>query len=184
MPIAAGLRGEFCDNYEFPGWQKLLLTILGTLPQAVARFTISRFETINGLHPNVMDEFSVDDLVRQRLGDYALLSGPFPVITVGAALGGATTYLSLALGGPFLPQAFVTTLKGGSLTGDVYEYLHRSLETALRLADENPGLMTIQHYDPIHDGWMTRFVNHLRFKLLDLPPAYAEFIKSMPETRG
>jgi hypothetical protein len=182
--VAAGLRGEFCDNYEFPGWQKMLLTILGTLPQGVARFTISRFETINGLHPKVMDEFSVDDLVRQRLGDYALLSGTFPVITVGAALGGATTYLSLALGGPFLPQAFVSTLKGGSLTGDVYEYLHRSLDTALRLADKNPGLMTIQHYDPIHDGWMTRFVNHLRFKLLDLPPAYAEFIKQWLKPEG
>jgi hypothetical protein len=44
--------------------------------------------------------------------------------------------------------------------------------------------MTIQHYDPIHDGWMTRFVNHLRFKLLDLPPAYAEFIKSRLEPGG
>ncbi len=182
--VAAGLRGEFCDNYEFPGWQKMLLTILGTLPQGVARFTISRFETINGLHPKVMDEFSVDALVRQRLGDYALLSGTFPVITVGAALGGATAYLSLALGGPFLPQTFVTTLKRGSLTGDVNEYLHRSLDTALRLADENPGLMTIQHYDPVHDGWMTRFANHLRFKLLDLPPAYAEFIKQRLKPGG
>jgi hypothetical protein len=58
----------------------------------------------------------------------------------------------------------------------VNEYLHRSLDTALRIAAENPGLLTIQHYDPIHDGWLTRFVNHLRFKLLDVPPAYAEFI--------
>ena len=24
--VAAGLRGEFCDNYEFPGWQKAVLT--------------------------------------------------------------------------------------------------------------------------------------------------------------
>jgi hypothetical protein len=38
--------------------------------------------------------------------------------------------------------------------------------------------MTVQHYDPVHDGWLTRFVNHLRFKLLDLPSAYIEFIKS------
>ena len=44
--------------------------------------------------------------------------------------------------------------------------------------------MTIQHYDPIHDGWLTRFVNHLRFKLLDLPPAYAKFIKSKLEPGG
>jgi len=182
--VAAGLRGEFCNNYEFHDWQKTILTVLGALPQGVARFTISRFESISGLLPEVLDDFSVDELIRQRLGDYAKLSGNFPAITVGAALGGATAYMSLALGGPFLPQAFVTTLKRGSLTGDVNEYFHRSFDTALRLAEENPGLMTIQHYDPVHDGWMTRFVNHLRFKLLDLPSAYAEFIKSRLEPGG
>lgn len=182
--VAAGLVGEYCDNYEFPGWQKSLLSILGALPQGVAKLVISRFESISGLSPAVLDNFSVDQLIRQRLDDYTHLTGKFPAISVGAALGGATTYLSLAVGGPFLPQAFVTTLKRGSLTGDVNEYLHRSLDVALRLAAENPGLMTIQHYDPIHDGWMTRFVNHLRFKLIDLPPAYAEFIKSRLEPGG
>jgi hypothetical protein len=126
----------------------------------------------------VLDDFQMDDLVRARLADYDGLPGPFPAIITGAALGGATAYLCLALGGPFLPQAFVITLKGGSLTGDVNKYLHRSLSAALRIAAENPGLMTIQHFDPIHDGWLTRFVNHLRFKLLDLPLAYAEFIRT------
>ena len=126
----------------------------------------------------------MDELVHARLDDYAQNAGTFPVITVGAALGGATTYLSLALGGPFLPQTFVVTLKDGSMSGDVNEYLQRNLASALRIAKENPGLMTIQHYDPIHDGWLTRFVNHLRFKLLDLPPAYVEFIKSKLEPGG
>ena len=102
--VAAGLRNEFCDNYEFPGWQKVLLTGLGALPQGVARFAISRFQSISGLSPNVLDEFSMDELVQARLDDYAQNTGTFPVITVGAALGGATTYLSLALGGPFLPS--------------------------------------------------------------------------------
>jgi hypothetical protein len=46
--VASGLRGEFCDNYEFPGWQKVLLTGLGALPQGVARFAFSRFQCISG----------------------------------------------------------------------------------------------------------------------------------------
>jgi hypothetical protein len=182
--VSAGLRGEYCNNYEFPAWQKSLLVGLGALPQGAARFAISRFQSISGLPPEVMDGFSMDELVRTRLRDYEQNPGFFPAIAVGAALGGATAYLSLALGGPFLPQAFVITLKRGSPTGDVDEYLHRSLDTALHIANENPGLMTIQHYDPVHDGWLTRFVNHLRFKLLDLPPAYAEFIKSKLEPGG
>jgi hypothetical protein len=176
--VAAGLRGEYCNNYEFPAWQKTLLTIIGGLPEGVARFVISRFQTISGLPPEAMDNFSLDDLLRARIADYDGLGGPFPAVTVGAALGGATAYLSLALGGPFLPQTFVTTLKGGSMSGDVNEYMYRSLDRALKIANENPHLMTIQHYDPVHDGWLTRFVNHLRFKLLDLPLAYIEFIKS------
>ena len=182
--VAAGLQSCYTENYEFPRWQKALLLGLGLFPQGVARFAISRFQSISGLPPEVMDDFSMDELLQQRLDDYANITGSFPTVTVGAALGGATSYLSLALGGPFLPQTFVTTLKRGSMTGNVSEYLHRSLETALRIAGENPGLMTIQHYDPVHDGWLTRFVNHLRFKLLDLPPAYAEFIKKRLEPGG
>jgi hypothetical protein len=182
--VAAGLRGEFCDNYEFPGWQKALLRGLGAMPQGAARFAISHFQSISGLPQKVLDKFSLDAMVHARLEDYAQNPGKFPAITVGAALGGATAYLSLALGGPFLPQAFVVTLRNGSMDGDVNEYLHRNLETALLIAKQNPGLMTIQHYDPVHDGWLTRFVNHLRFKLLDLPPAYTEFIKSRLEPGG
>ena len=37
-------------------------------------------------------------------------------------------------------------------------------------------MITIQHYDPVQDGWLTRYVNHLRYKLLSLPPAYSAFI--------
>jgi len=182
--VAAGLQGRYTENYEFPKWQKALLLGMGLFPQGVARYAISRLQSISGLSPEVLDGFSMDELVRQRINDYANIKGTFPAVTVGAALGGATSYLSLALGGPFLPQTFVTTLKHGSMTGDANEYLHRSLDAALRIAAENPGLMTIQHYDPVHDGWLTRFVNHLRFKLLALPPAYAEFISTRLEPGG
>jgi hypothetical protein len=182
--VAAGLGGQSAEIYQFPAWQRAVLNALGALPQGVARFAISRFESVTGLPPSVLDDFQMDDLVRASLADYDGLPGPFPTIITGAALGGATAYLSLALGGPFLPQAFVVTLKGGAPDGDVNFYLRRSLQRALKIADKNPGLMTIQHYDPVHDGWMTRWVNHVRFKLLALPPAYAEFIKSRLEPGG
>lgn len=182
--VAAGLRGEYTENYLIPGWMKALLLGLGMLPQAAARFVISRFQSVSGLPPEAMRDFSISRLIEERLNDYAKTTGPFPAITVGAALGGATAYLSLALGGPFLPQAFVVTLKGGSPDGDVRRYLQRSLDLALGIAGADPSLLTIQHYDPVHDGWLTRFVNHLRFKLLDLPPAYAEFIRSRLEPGG
>ena len=60
--VAAGLANKYCDNYEFPGWQKTLLTGLGALPQGVARFAISRFQSISGSSPSVLDNFSIDKL--------------------------------------------------------------------------------------------------------------------------
>ncbi len=158
--------------------------MLGLFPQGAARFVISHFETFTGLNPAVLKDFTINTLAEERLGDYAGVDGPFPAITVGAALGGASAHLALALGGPFLPQAFVTTLRGGSPDGDAQAYYHLTAELALQIAHRDPAVFTIQHYDPIHDEWMTRYVNHLRFKLLDLPRAYIDYILHNLEPGG
>ncbi len=182
--VAAGLRGEIIENYQFPPWQRLMLNVIGAFPQGVARFVISRFQSASGLSPRTLDDFSLDDLIQARLDDYSQFTSRFPAVIVGPALGGATTYLSLALGGLFLPQTFVISIKNGSYDGDAEEYLNRSLDAARRIAEQDPRLMTIQHYDPIHDGWLTRFVNHLRFKLIDMPAQYSEFIRKRLESGG
>ncbi len=182
--VAAGLAGRFVQNYEFPAWQRAVLLALGALPQGAARFAISGFEALSGLPPESLSQFSLDELIQARLKDYSGLKGRFPAVTMGAGLGGATSYLSLALGAPFLPQAFVISLNKGSYNGDVEVYLRRSLDQALKIAKNDPRLMTIQHYDPVHDGWLTRFVNHLRFKLIDLPEQYAQFIRQRVEPGG
>ena len=182
--VAAGLQNLTVNNYEFPAWQKTLLALLGSLPQIAARVVISRFQSVSGLPPNSLNDFSLDELIQARLNDYSGLPGRYPTVVVGAALGGATSFLSLALGGPFLPQAFVITLAKGSYYGDPDIYLNRSLPQALQIAKNDPRLMTIQHYDPIHDGWLTRYVNHMRFKLVDLPDSYANFIRQRIQPGG
>jgi hypothetical protein len=174
--VAAGLSNAAVESYALAGWQRLALRLLAIFPQGMARFAISRFESFSGLDPARLENLSIHSLVESRLQDYANLQGKYPAITVGAALGGASAFLALALNGPFLPQAFVTTLKGGALDGDVSTYFNRSAALALEIANKNPRVLTIQHYDPIHDEWMTRRVNHLRIKLLDLPEKYADFI--------
>jgi len=68
------------------------------------------------------------------------------------------------------------TLKGGSSDGDVIKYFERSKNLASHITDSNPGVMTIQHFDPIHDGWLVRRVNHLRLKLIHMPEEYKKFI--------
>jgi hypothetical protein len=182
--VAASLQGRYSDPYNFSAWQRQALRILGSLPQAAARFVISRFETVTGLDPAILEDLTIERLAAERLRDYAAAAGPFPCITLGAALGGAAAHLALALDGPFLPQAFVTSIRGGAPDGSVQMYYQQSAGLAQRLAEKNPEMLTIQHYDPVHDEWMTRYVNHLRFKLLDLPPSYREFLLSRLEPGG
>lgn len=182
--IAAAHRGQFVDNYQLPAWQKAGLRALGRLPPRASRVITDRLGVLGGQDPGLLDAFSMADLIRGRLQDYEHLPGRFPALTIGVAQGGPTSSLSLALGGVFLPQAYVVTLRGGAYHGDVREYVGRSLGAALRIARENPDLLTIQHYDPVHDGWLTRSLNHLRFKLLDLPPEYIQFVRERLEPGG
>lgn len=182
--VAAGLQGVFIDNYQLKSWQKPLLYWLGAFPQQIGRMVISRFQTFTALAPTSVTELSVEKLASERVNDYADIRTRFPVITIGAALGGASAHISLALRGPFLPQAFVLTLKGGSPDGDARAYLRLSIDLALKLAERNPSILTIQHFDPVHDGWLTKRLNHLRLKLLDLPDSYKAFLHDRLEPGG
>jgi hypothetical protein len=146
---------------------------------------ISPFQTLSALPQSAITGLDVNTLAEARVADYESLTNKrYPAITLGAALGGTTAHLSLALNAPFLPQAFVVTLKGGAYQGDVQEYFKRGHQLALEVAKRNPNVLTIQHYDPVHDNWLTRYVNHLRLKLLSLPPAYMQFIKAHLELGG
>jgi hypothetical protein len=182
--VSAGLRGKTYSAYTFSPFQNAGLNLLGRFPSRFGRKVISQFQAISSLDPKVVEDLRVENLVEERLLDYAALRGRFPAAVIGAALGGASAHVSLALDGPFLPQSFVLTLRGGSPRGDVESYFQRSHLLALDFASRNPGTMTIQHYDPVHDEWLTRYANHLRIKLLDLPPAYIDFLKLRLEPGG
>ena len=182
--VAAGLQGIFYDNYQLRFWQRILLHWLGAFPQQVGRSLVSRFQTLTALEPALVSDLDIELIASQRLDDYTDIQTRFPAVTIGAALGGATAHIALALGGPFLPQAFVLTLNGGSPEGNARAYLHRSADLAFEVANRNPEILTIQHFDPVHDGWLTKRVNHLRLKLLDLPVAYKEFLHNRLEPGG
>lgn len=182
--VAAGLRDEYCDAYTFSPWQKAALRLLGRLRPAVGREVVSRLQAFTGVDPQRLHGLSIDTLAQERLRDYASLEGPFPAVVMGAGLGGAAAHLALAVGGPFLPQAFVVTLRGGAPNGSIQTYYEQSARLAQSIAQANRNILTLQHYDPVHDGWVTRYANHLRFKLLDLPETYTAFLRRHLEPGG
>jgi len=174
--VSSALRGEYSENYPLPTWQRAALHMLGAFPQSVGGWAVTRFQSMGGLDPAELASITLCDILGARLSDYATLPGRFPAILLGAGLGGAAAHLACTLGGPFLPMAFVYSLPGGAPDGDVQRYFQRSAALARQLAERIPEILTIQHFDPVHDVWLTRYLNHLRLKLTDLPPAYQDFI--------
>jgi hypothetical protein len=182
--VANSLIGKHTEIYQFSSIQKILLRIIGGLPQSVSEWIIPRANSNNALTAEVVRSIKTSDLINGRLADYAELNKKYPAITMGIGMGGTTAHLALALGGPFLPQAFVLTLKNGTMTGDVKAYESLTHEIAHHITEKNRDLMSIQHYDPIHDGWLVKRVNHLRLKLIDLPEEYKQFIREKLEPGG
>ena len=174
--VAAGLQGQYAQAYEFDALTRFLLKAVGLFPQSLAEWLIPRAQNSSALTGEQVRKLDINDLLRARLQDYAGVKGPFPAMTLGIGMGGTTAHLALGLGGPFLPQAYVLTLQHGSMDGNVEYYYNLSAETARIVTQCNPGIMSIQHYDPIHDGWLVRRVNHLRLKLIELPELYQEYI--------
>lgn len=174
--VAAALKDQFHTTYSPLPWQRPVLRLLGYLPQQVARGIITRFQAFSGLDPKLLEEFDLEKIAQVRLDDYRQMDGQFDTITIGPALGGVSAHISLSMRSLFLPISFVFTLRGGSPSGNAHIYFRRSAKLALEIANNNPELVTIQHYDPIHDGWLTGYVNHLRVKLIDLPAVYRQFI--------
>ncbi|HWQ04760.1 MAG TPA: hypothetical protein VN452_05355 [Longilinea sp.] len=162
----------------FSRFEQLGLRILGRFPSRFAQAIVPRVQRSSGLNYKIASSITSAELIANRLGDYRQLHRMFPAAVIGVAQGGATAHLARLLCAPFLPQAFVLTLRGGSPHGDAQEYFQLSKDLAAHITNRNPEFISIQHFDPVHDGWLTRSLNHLRLKLIEMPDAYRSFIRS------
>ncbi|HUS85232.1 MAG TPA: hypothetical protein VMX56_08795 [Anaerolineales bacterium] len=174
--IAGVLSGNPETVFNFNDFEKVGLTLLNRLPVSIARALIRLQFRWTALSPRDAENLLVEQLIAQRLADYDGIDGTFHTILIGSAMGGATAHLAAVLGVPFLPQPFILGLRGGSPEDEVLPHLTLTSRVAERILDRNPELMAIGHFDPIHDGWLTRVVSHLRLKLIDLPRGYREFL--------
>ncbi|MGD8731677.1 MAG: hypothetical protein PVH92_07355 [Anaerolineales bacterium] len=183
--LASYLVGEKASVFEFATWEKVGLQLLNHLPLVLARQAVRHRFKASAFDPEDAKNVSTDDLVKARIKDYTEIKGKqFPLVILGAALGGASAHLAAVLGSPFLPQPFILGLRGGSPDDELNAHLELTSRVARAVLDRNPDLMGIAHFDPIHDGWLTRVVSHLRFKLIDLHDAYKRFIREILQPGG
>jgi len=174
--VNAVLSGHSIFHYKFSAFERFALWSLGAFPQSLALSIIPRFQATNALTKIKASSIKISELIQERLNDYIGLKGKFDSMIIGVGLGGATGHIAAAINAPFLPQAFVLTIQGGSATADVNEYYQQGRGVANRILENNLNAFAIQHFDPVHDGWLTRSVNHIRLKLIKLPEQYKQFI--------
>jgi hypothetical protein len=182
--VAGVLTGKHERPFEFATWERWGMQLLNLFPPDVARWVVRWQFRLSSLPPDRVHALDVEELAAQRLQDYQDLEGRYPVMVIGSALAGAAAHIAAILGGPFLPQPFILGLRGGSPSEELAPHLALTSSVARGILGCNPNIKAIAHFDPIHDGWLTRTVSHLRLKLIDLPVAYRHFILKYLEPGG
>ncbi|MEW5945729.1 MAG: hypothetical protein AB1742_05985 [bacterium] len=101
----------------------------------------------------------------------------YKTIVTGAPSGGVAHACAL-LGAPFLPAHFLYSFHDPTDPDDVTAYRKHGEELAGAILKNNPGVMIVNHYDPVHDRFLIKYVNHVRLKFTRLPDAYRKFIEN------
>lgn len=174
--VAAALRGEFLQPHDFGPWVQRLAPLLSRLGPGFNTWVVNRALSMTGTAPEVADHITTAHLARHALGFYHGVEGPYEALILGAPNGGVA-HLATALQVPFLSQHFLTSFRDHKHPDDIETYQAHGEALAKRILARNPDLAIINHYDPLHDRFLVRWVNHIRYKLLDLPQAYREAIR-------
>ncbi len=173
--VAAALRGEFVEVWNLNAWQQRLLKLAALGGKKAVMAAVERSVAASGVEPSVATRITTSTLATWAVSLYQDVHGPFDSLIIGAPSGGIM-HLATALEAPFLSQHFLVSYSDPKSADDVELYLAHGNELADPALRRNRDLAVVNHYDPLHDRFMVKYVNHLRYKLLDLPEAYKAFI--------
>jgi len=173
--VAATLRGEFPDVYGIRPWQRPLLRLIALLGRGASLRVIEMATAAMGVPPSLAESLTTEELAQWAVSLYDDLEGPFDAILIGAPNGGVAN-IAAALRAPFLSQHFLISFRDPTHPDDIAAYQEHGQRLARAILTRNPDVAVINHYDPVHDRFLVRHVNHIRLKLLSLPRAYREFI--------
>lgn len=175
--VASWLAQQPYQPIELPRWQQAALGALDQVAPQLLPGLVRRVTADSAIDPKLAGRVRLDQLAAARLAPYRGLTGPFQAAVVGSALGGAAAYLSAALGAPFLPEPFILAFKGGSPQDRIEPVLAQASALDSRLRPNHPNAKWIHHFDPVHDGWLTPHVHHVRLKPKTIPAAYQDFLR-------
>jgi hypothetical protein len=176
--VAASLADAWRPPQRTTSTQAKLAHLATRLPDALKRKLVSYAVRDIGLDPALAARVTSEGLARQALGVYNQVKGGigYPAILIGTPNGGVA-YLASLLQIPFLPSHFLLSFADHSNPDDIQGYARQGSAFLEPIITQNPDLLAVNHYDPLHDRFLVEHVNHIRLKLLDLPQVYRDFIR-------
>jgi len=170
----------------YPPGSELFLWLLSLLPEGLRIAGIEWGISLSvGNSPKRLESFNVSSLPEWCVKQYPAGDHGYQAVIVGSP-NGAIAHLAALLRVPFLTTSFELSFRHPPIKPDelkkYYESGTRLAEVILNKNDE--GIELINHYDPLHDRSLVKYVNRLRIKLLELPQAYQGFILKNLASQG
>ncbi len=175
--VVAALKDAWHVPQQVSPSERRLVRVASRMPESVVKKLIARKVRQQALDPALARHVTTEGLARQVVAHYELIEGAigYPAILIGAPNGGVA-YLAALLGVPFLPGYFLLSFADHTPPDDIETYERHGSALIQPILRQNPDLMAVNHYDPVHDRFLIEEVNHVRLKLLSLPAAYRSFI--------
>lgn len=139
-----------------------------------------------GIEKSLIKHATIENAANWVVSQYKTpTNSKFNYILIGAP-SGAVSHLAALLKAPFLSQHFLLTIKEKERNPDDIQRIFKSgLEVAQKLNEINgKDIETIIHYDPVHDRFLLKYLDTIRFKIRKLPQAYREFMLKHLEKEG
>ena len=176
--VAEALTGRGRSILEcYPPGSELFLWFLSLLPENLRIAGIEWGISLSvGNSPQRLESFDLGSLYKWCIRQYPARDHGYQAIMVGSPNGGIA-HLAALLRTPFLTTSFELSFRHPPIKPDEIEKYYKSGRgLAETLLGKSEGIEVINHYDPLHDRALVKYVNRLRIKLLELPQIYQDFM--------
>lgn len=182
--VAEALTGRGRSILEcYPPGSEFFLWLLSFLPEDGRIAGIEWGISLGvGNSPKRLEGFDPSSLPEWCIEQYP--ADGYEAIIVGSPNGGIA-HLAALLRAPFLTTSFELSFRHRPFEPDELQRYHESGKgLAEAILNKGEGIEVINHYDPLHDRSLVRYVNRLRVKWVELPEAYQGFILENLAPRG
>ena len=178
MSISSSLKKEHFDPYNQPFFLKPAAKFLSLLGKKAVISLVEKGVKNAGIPPNKVVEINTNkiaSIITERFKPINKKSVPF--VSIGAP-SGAISYLTSLFNGVFLSQHLLFSFRHTRDPDDTKATYYFGKKLVEKIVENNDDLQVINHYDPLHDRFLVKHVNHIRTKFLGLPLPYEIFLSN------